>query len=305
MTGQYQKPFIIICFILSLTIIYGITVPKHDQVNITIGAPIEFRVWYDYFDPETALGHGISGCVEVEYDSEIPPITIVSPGQQVEYPITYSLIPYSDNLTETIIVLDPSTGGSGGMNGVNFNDYVSYSPNVFILKEGSPIQVTMTYKVSEESSEGFSAPTNELIGVGTHSVLPVKGGNSGWYSNLDLDWANTLIENNMSVTPGWFMVNRFGGTSHPETIVPVDNLDFERYPKLREGFDVDEKWVNSAHPGEWVECSSQEGIEIVEYLGGEIWAPYGDSFRWHKDIRYDGLNFSLVIYFTETAPPIF
>ncbi len=262
-------------------------------------------MWSDMFDPETALDHGIHGYVEVKYDSEIPPITIVSPGKPITYPITYSLIPYTDNLTETIIVLDPSEGGSGGVQGFKFIDYVSYKPNVFLLKVGEPVKVMMTYSISEDYEHGFSARSASIIGQGTHSYLPVKTDGGGWSRRVDLEWAYTLLEYNMSVTPAWFMVDRFGGTSHPETIVPVESLDFDRYPKLEEGFEVEERYAaTSAHPYEWVECSSQEGIEIVEYLGGDLWPPYGDSPMWYKEIRFEGLNFSLVIIFSEKAPPI-
>ncbi len=206
MKRSYQLVLISVCLILSLTILFDtFKEEKTPENNITQVGSIETWMWTDMFDPETALGHGIPGSVEVKYDSEIPPITIVSPGKPVTYPITYSLIPYADNLTETIIVLDPSEGGSGGVQGFKFTDYVSYKPNVFLLKVGEPIKVMMTYSISEDYKHGFSARSASIIGQGTHSYLPVKTDGGGWSRRVDLEWAYTLLEYNMSVTPAWFM----------------------------------------------------------------------------------------------------
>ena len=257
----------------------------------------------DLFDPTTALSHGIHGCIEVEYIETTPSTTVISPGQSVNYSIRYRLVPYSSNLTETIIVLDPKTGGSRGSNGVIYNDHVSYKPNVFILRVNEPVNVSMTYSVDETAEYGFSAPTNSIIGIGTHSYYPVKNGDGGWLHREDLEWAYTLLDYNMSVTPAWLMINRFAGTSHPETIIPVESIDFNRVPKLREGFEVEERYAPThPHPYEWVECSAKEAVDIVNYFEDSIEIIPNGNPMWHRDIYYQGLNYSLVMYFVEPPP---
>ena len=57
-----------------------------------------------------------------------------------------------------------------------------------------------------------------------------------------------------TLIPAWLMISRFSITSHPETLIDVEQIDFERYPRLQEAFAV-EKFSHSrgyAHPIEWV-----------------------------------------------------
>jgi hypothetical protein len=61
----------------------------------------------DLFDPETALGHGIPGCIKVKYETEPTKITFVIPGKEVRYEVTLELKPYRDDFTETLVVLEP------------------------------------------------------------------------------------------------------------------------------------------------------------------------------------------------------
>ncbi len=136
----------------------------------------------DMFDPETALNHGIPGCVNVEYKTEPPKITVVSPGKEVRYEVVLELIPYRDNFTETIIVLDTGRGGSGGIGGVMFRDHVHYENlTCFFLRKDHPVKVNMVYSVPEERDYGFSVQSEELLGQGVNAVIPIKTGRGGSY----------------------------------------------------------------------------------------------------------------------------
>lgn len=309
MKRSYLLLFLLIGVILSIASLANqstdnITSENSSELNITIASPVAVETWgwNDMFDPEIALGHGIQGYVNVSYVTTPPGTTIVSPGKSIDYVIEYTLIPYVENLTETIIVLDPIEGPSGGRNGVNFNEYVSYKPNVFLLSHEEPVEVMMTYSVPGDHEHGFSAPRDYIIGVGMHSVLPVKGGHGGgWSRRVDLDWANTLIENNMSVMPAWFMISRYEFSSPLVTIMDVESIDFELYPKIREAFDIELKGMNHYRP-EWVACSSRQGVELVELLDMEIGYRHGDYSSWNGAIRYQGQNYSLSLIFSKARP---
>jgi len=141
----------------------------------------------DMFDPETALSHGILGCVSVEYKTEPPKITVVSPGKEVRYEVVLELIPYRDNFTETIIVLDPGRGGSSGIGGVMFRDYVRYENlTCFVLRRDHPVKVNMVYSVPKERDYGFSVQSEELLGEGVNAVIPIKIGRGGSYHRNSL-----------------------------------------------------------------------------------------------------------------------
>lgn len=134
----------------------------------------------DLFDPEKALSHGIPGCVEVKYLTEHPKITVVSPGKEVRYEVVLELVPYHDNFTETIVVLEPGRGGSSGINGIMLSDHVRYENlTCFVLRKDDPVKVNMVYSVPEENECGFSAQSEMLLGEGVNAEIPVKTGRGG------------------------------------------------------------------------------------------------------------------------------
>jgi hypothetical protein len=103
----------------------------------------------DLFDPETALGHGIPGCIKLSYAAEPPKTTFVVPGKDVRYDVVLELIPYRDDFTETLVVLEPWRSGGSGVNGVMLSDHVRYENlTCFALREGHPVKVNMVYSVS-------------------------------------------------------------------------------------------------------------------------------------------------------------
>ena len=141
----------------------------------------------DLFNPEIALGHGIPGNVNVEYKTEPPKTTFVVPGKDVRYDVVLELIPFRDDYTETLVVLDPYRGGSGGIEGIVFRDYVHYDNlTCFVLRKDDPVKVNMVYSVPEEREYGFSAYSDQLLGEGVNAVVPIKVGRGGSYSRNSL-----------------------------------------------------------------------------------------------------------------------
>jgi len=60
--------------------------------------------------------------------------------------------------------------------------------------------------------------------------------------------------------PAWLMVSRFSITSHPETLIDIDTIDFYRYLELKAAFEVEER-SNArglAHPIEWINCTNRK-----------------------------------------------
>jgi hypothetical protein len=93
------------------------------------------------------------------------------------------------------------------------------------------------------------------------------------------------------------MIGRFTITSHPETLIDVEQIDFERYPKLQEAFVVEEMShaIGLPHPYEWVSCTNNEGKEIIELFGGK-YDP--QSKYYHFNIRYKSQNYSISLPFS-------
>jgi len=148
---------------------------------------VESRDSSDLFDPETALGHGIPGCIKIEYETEPPKTTFVVPGKDVRYDVVLELIPYRDDFTETLVVLEPWRSGGSGVNGVMLSDHVRYENlTCFVLRRGHPVKVNMVYSVSEEREYGFSAYSDQLLGEGVNAVVPIKVGRGGSYSRNSL-----------------------------------------------------------------------------------------------------------------------
>jgi DNA-binding transcriptional ArsR family regulator len=102
--------------------------------------------------------------------------------------------------------------------------------------------------------------------------------------------------------PAWLMIGRFSVTSHPETIIDVKNLEFQKYPKLKTAFEVEEvsNAIGYPHPYEWVNCTNREGREIIELFGGSS-VPLGKYNPFN--IRYGNQNYSILIVF-DWRPPI-
>ena len=103
--------------------------------------------------------------------------------------------------------------------------------------------------------------------------------------------------------PAWLMISRFSITSHPETLIDVEQIDFERYPKLQEAFNVEEmsNARGYAHPYEWVNCTHSEGMEIVELFGGR----YNPQLNiYNFNIRYNKQNYSVFLPFNWEPPMI-
>jgi hypothetical protein len=101
--------------------------------------------------------------------------------------------------------------------------------------------------------------------------------------------------------PAWLMISRFSITSHPETLIDVEQIDFERYPKLQEAFNVEEmsNAIGLVHPIEWVNCTHSEGVEIVELFGGK----YDPQLKYYNfNIRYKNQNYSIYTPFSWKPP---
>ena len=106
-----------------------------------------------------------------------------------------------------------------------------------------------------------------------------------------------------TLIPAWLMISRFSITSHPETLIDVEQIDFERYPRLQEAFEV-EKVSHSrgyAHPIEWVNCTHREGVEIVELFGGEY---ITERSSYNFNIRYNKQNYTIFMPFSWKRPMI-
>jgi len=107
----------------------------------------------------------------------------VRPGEKVTYSIELSLVPFMDNFTETIVVLDPDRGGKSGINHVTLNDHVSYDNiTCFTLSLGNPVKVNMVYSVSGDAEYGFALPSSGILGEGINAKIPVKTTSGGSYS---------------------------------------------------------------------------------------------------------------------------
>jgi len=103
--------------------------------------------------------------------------------------------------------------------------------------------------------------------------------------------------------PAWLWIGRFSITSHPETLIDVEQIDFERFPKLQEAFNVEEMShaLGYAHPYEWVNCTHSEGVEIVELFGGK----YDPQLKYYNfNIRYKNQNYSIYTPFSWKPPLI-
>jgi len=141
----------------------------------------------DLFDPETALGHGIPGCIKLSYATEPPKTIFVVPGKDVRYGVVLELIPYRDDFTETLVVLEPWRSGGSGVNGVMLSDHVRYENlTCFVLRRDHPVKVNMVYSVPGDKEYGFSAYSDQLLGEGVNAVVPIKVGRGGSYSRNSL-----------------------------------------------------------------------------------------------------------------------
>jgi len=180
----------IVLIIITASAIYRYQTGDNDPINGTISnndtvIKIGGGTWGfgDLFIPERALSHGIPGYVEVTYATEPPKTTIVRPGEKVTYSIELSLVPFMDNFTETIVVLDPDRGGKSGINHVTLNDHVSYDNiTCFTLSLGNPVKVNMVYSVSGDAEYGFALPSSGILGEGINAKIPVKTTSGGSYS---------------------------------------------------------------------------------------------------------------------------
>jgi len=121
-----------------------------------------------------------------------------------------------------------------------------------------------------------------------------------FYINKPREQSLVLEEN---LIPAWLMISRFSITSHPETLIEIEQIDFERYPRLLEAFRVEEMSHarGYAHPIEWVNCTHSEGVEIVELFGGR-YIPEFDSY--HFNIRDNKQNYSIFLPFNWKRPMI-
>lgn len=101
--------------------------------------------------------------------------------------------------------------------------------------------------------------------------------------------------------PARLIVSRFSVTSHPETLIDIDQIDFDRYPRLKSAFEVEERSnaMGLVHPIEWVNCTNREGRKIVELFTGWYNPLRTDYFI---NIRYRDQNYSIVILFRKTPP---
>ena len=121
-----------------------------------------------------------------------------------------------------------------------------------------------------------------------------------FYINRPGEQTLALEEN---LIPAWLMISRFSITSHPETLIDVEQIDFERYPRLLEAFRVEEMSHarGYAHPIKWVNCTHSEGVEIVELFGGRYISEF-DSYNF--DVRYNKQNYSIYLPFSWKRPMI-
>jgi hypothetical protein len=104
--------------------------------------------------------------------------------------------------------------------------------------------------------------------------------------------------------PAWLRVNRFNVTYPPVTIVDVESIDFDGYPRLLEAFEVEEKSYPLPHPYEWVNCTHIEGVEIVELFGRRYEARDEAFEDYVFAIRYKDVNYFVIVFFSWDQPLI-
>jgi len=236
----------------------------------------------DLFDPEQAMSHGIPGYVKVQYVSDVPRLTIVSPGEEIRYELAFSLVSHTANFTKTLVVLDPNRGVGVGINGVKLNDYVSYENlTCFVLTLDHPVKVIMVFSVPEDR-EGFSAHTEKLLGVGVNTAVPVKAGLSGRYIldslndlRVDVLLGETQVVERMpwdDGNPGISFSKYWGVASKLDSILRTGKM-----PHLSEIF--------VTHSPDWRNGTAYVALtDVSEEATGPILALFSDSVR--ENIRF-------------------
>jgi len=206
----------------------------------------------DLFDPETALGHGIPGCIKLSYATEPPKTTFVVPGKDVRYGVVLELIPYRDDFTETLVVLEPWRSGGSGVNGVMLSDHVHYENlTCFVLRRDYPVKVNMVYSVPVEKEYGFSAYSDQLLGEGVNAVVPIKAGRGGNYSpnslrdlRVDALLGKTQVVETMpweEKDPGisfnkyWGVASKLDSVMRTEEMPSLNEIFVTHYPDWRNG----------------------------------------------------------------------
>lgn len=231
----------------------------------------------DLFNPERALSRGIPGYVKVAYVTDPPTITIVSPGEKVTYSIELSLISFTDNFTETLVVLDTKRGGQSGINYVMLSDHVSYdNVTCFVLSRDNPVKVNMAYSVSDDAEYGFALPSSELLGEGINSVVPVRVGRGGHYSSNALwDFRVDLLLDETEVLEGDPYEERGPGVSFNKYWAVASKLNSMlrtgEMPRLNETFVTHyPDWSNGTAYVALTDVSEEATAQILGLFSEEV-----------------------------------
>jgi DNA-binding transcriptional ArsR family regulator len=176
----------------------------------------------------------------------------------------------------------------------------------YVLSEFGKAALSLTTKVEEPVAK----QGDRIFGLNTiqiKSVLAILVIFLGVFTVLYVDLNNRYIDvetkYRSQLIPAWLWIGRFSITSHPETLIDVEQIDFERFPKLQEAFNVEEMShaLGYAHPYEWVNCTHSEGVEIVELFGGK----YDPQLKYYNfNIRYKNQNYSIYTPFSWKPPLI-
>ena len=109
--------------------------------------------------------------------------------------------------------------------------------------------------------------------------------------------------NDLQNIPAWILASRFSYSSHPETIIEVDEQEVSKFPLLVEAL---KKADEVAHPIELINCTNNEAKKIIEFLGGEylsVRTDYGFDIKLVLRAHGDNYKFySIFIMFSWERP---
>ncbi|MBN2335716.1 hypothetical protein JXL21_09160 [Candidatus Bathyarchaeota archaeon] len=97
----------------------------------------------------------------------------------------------------------------------------------------------------------------------------------------------------------FLMVDRYAYSSMSHSYIRITETILDEYPRLADAFVVGRGITLGSHPSEWVQCTEEEGLELLELLGRLPREGAGPT-----SLLYKGEKYVITVVFGDEAPVI-